>query len=76
MAKKAKASVAVPALLMGPLKGPRDEDGDMPDNEETEGVPPDFEEAAARAFPDLATSPERMQALFEAVRAVVEGGSL
>jgi hypothetical protein len=71
---KARARIAVPALVMGPAKGARDEDGDIPDDETGEGVPPAFEEAAGRAFPELAESPDRMLALFEAMRAVLDEG--
>lgn len=71
MAAEKKARIAVPALVMGPPKA-RDEDGDTPDEEEGEGLPPDFEEAASRAFPELADDEERMRGFYEAVRAIVE----
>jgi hypothetical protein len=66
----AKTRVAVPALVMGPAKSD-DGDGDGPDEEESEGIPPDFEEAASRAFPELVDDPDRMQALYECVRSLV-----
>lgn len=68
------------ALVVGkkkpgmPMMGEDTEpDADSESGEDYGGLPPDFEDEAIKAFPELEGSPERLDALWKAMRACMEG---
>lgn len=68
-AKKVKAPAALLLLAgKGSAKAGPKPDGDEESEDMGDEVPPDFEEEAIAAFPELDGSPERIAALHRAIK--------
>ena len=66
------ASKAAPAMLavFGKAKGGSEPpEAESAAEDSAEGVPEDFEDYAATAFPELADDPARLRALYDAINA-------
>ena len=67
--KKSKARGSGGGMGMSSGMGDGAEEDESDDEDESESLPEDFEDYAITAFPELEGEPERLQALYRAMKA-------